>query len=281
MRSPEIYSYKFFKNKKIADNVMLRESFSLSRIPKQTKAKMLDMIKNGYSLNKISNATGLGKTTIYYYSRKINGKKYFEPEFKLEYSELEGEIAGIFTGDGSQYHDSKRGHYEVNVHFGNTDYSYYVKDLFENYFNKEFRLYNESRGRQRLRTLSKPIFHHFKNYLEYDSKVKHSTVRLKTLKLPDNFLIGFLRGLLDTDGTIALPADRKMRIVYTTTSKNLAWQLKSILAKFDVNSSHYVAKPLSFKEVYHVYILARSNALFLHKVKPFKSKQLGARSSVW
>ena len=236
---------------------------------------MLRMIEENASLNNISKQTGLAKTTIYYYSRKIIGKKYFEPEFELEYSETEGEIAGIFAGDGSQFHDSERGSYQVNVHFGKTDYVFYVKDLFEKYFNKKFRLQQESRGRSRLCTQSKKIFCHFKNYLEYNSRVKHSTVKLKSLNFPEKFLIGFLRGFLDTDGTISLCSDRPMRIVYTTTSKELASQLKTILRKFDIDCGGYTAKRLNLKDLHQVYILARSNEQFLQKVKPFKRKRLG------
>jgi intein/homing endonuclease len=240
-----------------------------------TKEKMLKLIKDGLSLNRISKETGLAKTTIYYYSRKIKGKKYFEPEFDLKYSEIEGEIAGIFAGDGSQHHDSKKGSYRINIHFGKTNYVFYVKDLFEGYFNKKFRLNHESRNRARLCTESKKIFFHFKNYLEYDSKIKHSTVKLRSLDLPKEFLLGFLRGFLDTDGTIARCSDRSMRIVYTTTSKELSEQLKEILKQFDVACGGYTAKRLGLKDLYQVYILARSNESFLRLVQPFKRKCLG------
>ena len=244
-------------------------------MPLETKEKMIELIKDGLSLNKISKETGLSKTTIYYHSRKINGKKYFEPKFDLNYSELEGEIAGIFAGDGSQHHDYRRGHYTVNIHFGKTDYVFYVKDLFEKYFNKRFRLHEETRGKKRLCTQSKKIFYHFKNYLEYNPRIKHSTVKLKSLDFPEKFLFGFLRGFLDTDGTIAKCADRPMRIVYTTTSKALVSQLKWVLSKFNIDSGGYVAKRLGLKDLYQVYILARSNKRFLQLVKPFKGKWLG------
>lgn len=46
--------------------------------------------------------------------------------FKLciqpRFSEKEGEIAGIFAGDGSQYFEPKAYYYEVNVHFGGHNY---------------------------------------------------------------------------------------------------------------------------------------------------------------
>ena len=244
-------------------------------MPLKTKEKMLELIKDGLSLNKISKQTGLAKTTIYYYSRKIKGKQYFEPEFDLKYSEIEGEIAGIFAGDGSQHHDSKQGQYRVNVHFGKTDYVFYVKDLFDKYFNKEFRLNYESRGIMRLCTESKKIFFHFKNYLDYNPKIKHCTVELKTLDFPEKFLIGFLRGFLDTDGTIARCADRPMRIVYTTTSEKLSKQLKEILKQFDIACGGYVQKRSGLKDLYHVYILARSDERFLNLVRPYKRKCLG------
>lgn len=254
---------------------MLREEFGLSRLPSETKTKMLQMIKGGNSLNKIARETGLPKTTIYYYSKKINGKKYFEPKFNLEYSEAEGEIAGIFAGDGSQYYEPKRCSYQVNVHFGKTDYASYVKKLFEYYFNKKFRLQKESKGRSRLRTNSKKIFHHFKNYLQYDSKIKHSTVRLKALTFPKSFLVGFLRGFLDTDGTIYKRPNGSIRIAYSTTSKTLANQLVKILELFGIKCGYCVAKSSRFKDLHRVYILKGSNELFLKLVKPFKMKRFG------
>ena len=121
----------------------------------------------------------------------------------------------------------------------------------------------------------KKIFFHFKNYLNYDSKVKHSTVCLKNLDFSEKFLIGFLRGFLDTDGTIALCSDRPMRIVYTTTSKKLSKQLNKILVKFDIKCGGYTQKRSGLKDLYHVYILAGSNKTFLKLVKPFKRNVLG------
>ncbi|MFH1239698.1 MAG: LAGLIDADG family homing endonuclease [Candidatus Diapherotrites archaeon] len=254
---------------------MLRESFSLSRIPEEAKTKMLQLIKDGSSLNKIAKETGLPKTTIYYYFRKLRGRTYFEPEFDLNYSGLEGEIVGIFAGDGSQYHDTKRGHYEVNVHFGKTDYVYYVKDLFGKYFNKKFNLLSESRERFRLRTNSKKISNHFKNYLEYDPKIKHCTVGLKKLNFSEGFLIGFLRGFLDTDGTVCRAADGNIKIVYCTTSKKLAYQIKEILDGFDIICSLRVIIRSGFKDIYHIYLWKRSVKPFLQLVKPYKRKRVG------
>ena len=151
-------------------------------------------MKEGVSLNSLSKQFGLYKSTLYYYYKKLNGKKFKEPQFTPSSSEVEGEIVGIFAGDGSQFYESKKCHYEVNVHFGGHNYNYAleVKKLFEGFFNKEFRLSPETLGRYRLRTLSKKIYHYFHHYMEFQSQVKHSTVHLKNLNFPLHFKIGFL-----------------------------------------------------------------------------------------
>ncbi|MDO8538381.1 MAG: LAGLIDADG family homing endonuclease [archaeon] len=256
--------------------IELSKDFGLSKLGSRKKSNLLAMIKNGDSLNTISQTLGISKTTIYYYSRKIKGgRTYIEPEFETNYSEVEGEVVGIFSGDGSQHYEKKKCHYYVNVHFGHTDYVWYVKKLFENYFNKKFRLQEDKNGNYRLVVVSKKIFMHFKNYIDYIPQIKHCTVRLKNLDFPKKFLIGFLRGLLDTDGTIALCKDRKFRIGYYTTSHSLAQQIKEILCIFDIKCGSCVSKRLGYKDLYQVYILAGSNMLFLETIKPFKQKRLG------
>ncbi len=175
----------------------------MPRLSSETKREVIKQLKEGVSLNKISNQFGIYKSTLYYYYKKLNGKKFKEPQFTPTSSEIEGEIVGIFAGDGSQFYEPKNCGYEVNVHFGNhrSDYAKYVEQLFESYFNHNFWLLFDKNS-IRLRTKSKKIFHYFKNYLTYDAPMKHFTVKLNTLNLPNDFKIGFLRGLVDTDGSV-------------------------------------------------------------------------------
>ncbi len=241
----------------------------------QLRREICDRIRKGVSINKISKELNLGKSTIYYYYKKIKGKKFVEPKFKLKNSRLEGEINGIFAGDGSQYYDAKRGSYEVNVHFGVKNYWYaiYVKNLFGNFFNKEFRLNWDSETQIRIRTRSKKIFGYFQNYLSYDRQIKHCTVKLRN-NCSFAFKIGFLKGMFDTDGCLKhVPKEKRTRIFYSTTSKVLASQISSILYRLNIQNSIYVRdrKPINEKTIYIVNIPKPATHKFINVVKPMKA----------
>ena len=126
-------------------------------------------LSDGTSLNTISKEYNIGKSTLYYYYKKIKGKKFVSPYVLPRLSEEAGEVVGIFAGDGSQYFEPKNYHYEVNVHFGGKKLAYAsnVKLLFENFFRKSFRLQKEPLDRLRLRTYSKQIFLFFNNSFLY------------------------------------------------------------------------------------------------------------------
>lgn len=246
----------------------------------QLREEICSRIRKSVSINKISKELRLGKSTIYYYYKKIKGKKFVEPEFRLRNSRLEGEINGIFAGDGSQYYDAKRGHYEINVHFGAKNYWYavYVKDLFEKFFNKNFRLHWDSETQIRIRTQSRKIFSYFQNYLSYKPQIKHCTVKLrKNCSL--SFKIGFLKGMFDTDGCISYNhAGYSFSIFYTTTSKCLAYQMNKTLRQLGIENNVYVRHPVGEKILFTVNVLAKGKNRFIKLVKPMKV--LRARSSV-
>ena len=200
----------------------------------------------------------------------------FKLNVKPAFSEIEGEIVGIFAGDGSQHFEPKAYHYEVNVHFGkqNIEYALYVKNLFETFFNKKFRLEKQTLNCLRLRTYSKEIYHFFENYLEYIPQVKHSTVKLKSNTFSTEFKIGFLRGMLDTDGCIRhLPNEKRTRIFFCTTSEELSAQIKNILNEFKINNGRYVSvrKYRNEKPVYYVNVWKDSADKFINLIKPLKA----------
>lgn len=238
------------------------------------KEALLSKIKQGESINSISRSLGLWKSTIYHHYKKLRGKRYQTPHFSPEASEQEGEIVGIFAGDGSQFFEPKKYHYEVNVHFGGhrLGYAEYVKHLFEGYFNKKFRLRKEKAGVLRLRTQSKDIFNYFSHYIDYQSQIKHCTIYLKNLSLPRAFNIGFLRGLVDTDGSVLFNMkEKRYRVTYYTTSRRLANQIQFLLWEFKIISSIYVVNQKHYKPIYHVNVLSRSIDTFLKIIQPFKA----------
>jgi intein/homing endonuclease len=246
------------------------------RLSEEKKIFVLHNLQVGISLNKLSRETGIAKSTLYYYYKKLRGKRFTPPYVTPGNSETEGEIVGIFAGDGSQYYDKKDGKYEVNVHFGmhNETYALYVQQLLLSFFKKKFNLKNEQKT-YRLRTQSKDIYNYFKNYLAYDPHIKHVTVHLHSLDFPLEFKRGFLRGLFDTDGSIRYNThDKVVRATFHTTSWELAEQVRMLLAEFDIKHTHYEQRRHGYKPAYIVRIRTSAVRKFLNTVRPFKEKLL-------
>src|SRR3989344_1607252 len=232
--------------------------------------QVLDMIRAGDSLNKISRETGLYKSTLYYHYKKIKGKKYKEPKYKIKFSEKEGEIVGILAGDGSQYYYKRNGGYQTTIHFG--DYPNrveYVKKLYENYFNKNWTTWRGVTKKgfisYRIRVINKKIFDYFKNYLSYIAKHKHDTVKLKNLKLSKRFKIGFLRGWIDTDGTVC-QTKNGLKIAIYTTSKIMAKQIKILFKDLNINTNIYKSIRPPYKDIYIINVLADSRDKLLNTI---------------
>ena len=135
----------------------------MARLNHVVKNELIQEIKRGVSINKISSSLRLAKSTIYHHYKKIKGRRNKVLFFKPKATEIEGEIVGIFAGDGSQYFEPKRVKYEVSVHFGykNKNYALYVRKLFESYFDKKFQFRREKYNKIILKTSSKDIYFYF------------------------------------------------------------------------------------------------------------------------
>lgn len=253
----------------------------MNRLNARIKSIVISSIKNKDSINKICSKTGLAKSTVYYYYKKINGKKYKSPNCSITFSDYGGEIVGIFSGDGSQYHYLPNGNYFTTIHFGNVvGYVDYVKNIYDSFFEKPWRKWKESTKegliKYRLRVSDKKIFHFFKSYLDYDPKSKHNTCAIKNIALTRPFKIGFLRGFFDTDGCLSTSNDR-VRVFYYTTSQKLADQMKCFLEELGISSTIRCErrKNLGWKDLFVLRIREKEVNKFLNLVKPFKARKLG------
>ncbi len=252
----------------------------MKRLTKKEIGIISERIKAGVSLNKLASSFNLAKSTLYHYYKKIKGKRYKSPQYSINFSEAEGEIVGIFAGDGSQYYYKPSGNYQTNIHFGNNlQYVNYVKILYESYFNKEWYKFREvskdKSVKYRLRAVNKNTYDYFSNYLIYNKSHKHDTVKLKKINFSNAFKIGFLRGLVDTDGTVC-NYNNRVRISYYSTSKSLIKQIYKFLQELNIQSNIYKIKSkLDYKDIYHCQIFQNDTNKFIKKIRPFKALKLG------
>jgi intein/homing endonuclease len=222
------------------------------------KEKVLKRIKQGRSLNKISNEFGLNKTTVFYWYRKLGKSNAVKVKIQQNYDdELVGEFIGIFAGDGCYYVDKKY-HHSVMVLINAKDklYTAHVKSLISELFSKEPYVFIRKKGNvAMIRIDSKDIYLFIKSYLEWTGKKSHSVGLKKSPKdYTNDFLRGFVRGLFDTDGFI----DRTVpRAVFGTVSKHLAKNMEEVLSLLGINYTKNVVidkrgnrKPLIMIEIF-------------------------------
>ncbi|MBU3896930.1 MAG: hypothetical protein KJ697_03285 [Nanoarchaeota archaeon] len=231
------------------------------------KNKVLRLYKDGYTLAQISINTGLSKTTIYYHTRKQFGRKY-----KLitisDNREKIGEFIGVFTGDGYFIKD-KIGHYKtmITVSIKASEYIKHLDTIFTELFSKSPLIIKRLKyNTVELRYDSKEIYELIKNYLFWDGK-KHNSVRLLVIEHDKEFLTGFLRGCLDTDGHVH---KNYKRICFSTTSLFLANQLSSILTNLGFENKILIArdKRLNRKLLYNVRLLGEEAIRLIKTIKP-------------
>lgn len=204
----------------------------MRRLTSNQLKEIENLIKDGKSLKKIAKITNLSKTTVYYHFRKLKGRTIKYPIFNFSSDEELGEVVGIFAGDGSLHFIPENYRYVVRIHSSlrNIDYLMHVKTLYERCFGVSFPV-RKYKTRRFLEKNSKLIFYLFFNYLDFDPRNKSNTVKLKNI-FSKKFNKGFLRGLLDTDGTFCIDNEGKLRLVYYTSSKELSKRLKIIIKNF-------------------------------------------------
>jgi DNA-binding transcriptional regulator WhiA len=180
---------------------------------------------------------GISKVDIGYVKR-INVQRYMQKEIpKINLDENFAEILGIINGDG--YVSAIN--YEISV-IGNSreiDYLNYIKNLFEKnlgiYFKPTF-----GNGAFKLRAYSSQLFNLLtKEYgLPYGNKMGKLKVP-KQLKSNKNFLIPYIRGLFDTDGTIYVRRKKDLVLEISSADKRYLKEVATVLASFGFNVKIY------------------------------------------
>lgn len=202
----------------------------------------------GKSLNYLSNLIGVDKTTIYYQVRKFKSriKKEFNPTGLTDYQI--GELIGAFAGDGSYTYllndknDVRKGaQHRIRYHLSLKDdylYALYLRDLLIK-LNLNPHLYKrESNGTIDVAISSRLFIDLIREYLIWEGKKTYS-VRLKNnlSSYSDDFLKGFVRGLMDTDGYVEISNPG-----ITCVSQQLIRDLRSIFDKYKIDYKYSIRK---------------------------------------
>jgi len=244
----------------------------MRRLTPKEKKKIHRLLTEGKSLYFISRKLNLGKTTVYYHTRKIIGRKIKLIKVNEADDEKIGEFLGMFAGDGHYFRDKVNHKYIIRLSIGISESE--IKDYYSNIitfvFGKSPRIY-EQKSVYIIEISSKEVVNFIKKYLKWIDGFKTQTIKL--IGDIDNYSIGFikgfLRGLIDSDGYVR---KERQEIYFGTVSKCLLENFTSGLKKFNFKFKVYEQKqPTGSKIFYKVRLSGDEVINFCRMIKPIKS----------
>lgn len=196
------------------------------------------LTNEGKSLNYLSDLLGVGKTTIYYQVRKF--KPRIKKDFIVKLNDFQiGELIGAFAGDGNYSHKKydknyPKKSYQHRIRYSLTfskerDYADYLKNLLSK-LNLNPYVVERDNSVLIVTVGSKELINFIKEYLTWESD-KTYTIKLKKniSEYSNDFLCGFARGLMDTDGFL-----NSGNVACACISKELINNLADIFTKFNM-----------------------------------------------
>jgi hypothetical protein len=213
-----------------------------SRLTKEEKEFIKKMTLDGKSLRQISKIMDLEITTIYYQVRKFKPKQKKDFIINLPDKKI-GELMGAFAGDGSYYYSNhgRSGHHIIRYSLclsRDMNYAKYLIDLLRKLNLNPFLSKKERDNGMDLGVSSISYINFIKKFLEWDEVRSHS-IRLKENinRYSEDFLRGFARGLMDTDGYVEIS-----NVSCGSTSERLIKNLSQIFDKFGLGYKISVKK---------------------------------------
>lgn len=175
------------------------------KLPIEKIEEIHRLAKTGLSLRKISSRLSLGKSTVYYHARL-----YCKKQTRLNLNALtmkeKGYVVGVFLGDGNILWKREKGQYGIKITLDkdkDQDIANCLLLLFAK-AGKKGTMHTEENSLS-LRTFSKKLVEFLLNHVSI-LKQRNSQRNIKTIIGYENwgseFKIGFISGLLDSDGHV-------------------------------------------------------------------------------
>jgi len=205
---------------------------SFRQFTQAEKGEIQRLVKSGLSLRKVSRRLGVPYWMVHrivaLYSKRqsrINLNALTEPE--------RGYIVGAFVGDGSKISETTSGHYGVKFSLdskSDEEIAHYLRNLFVK-TGKRVTLYTEKTCFV-LKIYSQKLLEFllsFVNYTEVEGKKRKLLTGFENWAL--DFQLGFISGLIDTDGYVhhGRQGIQHFGLSITTMNSALSEQLVSML----------------------------------------------------
>ena len=244
-------------------------------MPKELRNEIHARISAGQSLNKISSETGAPKSTVYEHYKKTRGRKFKLVSVTSVPDDILGEVAGAFAGDGSFTKYAETYHYRVRIHLGpdETEYAHNLYSKLERLFSKKPMMFVPTNCNTIVLAYnSKPVYDWLKKVLSWgEDKTESIRLREGVEKHSKEFLAGFLRGCLDTDGCV----HKNGYTTFATISVDLAKQISSALTALGINHRMREIPPRkkTWRKLYLVNIKKRDAIGLLEILRPSNPKR--------
>ena len=212
----------------------------MNRLSNEQKNIIKSLHSEGLSLRNIQQKTDIPLSTLQYNLNKNSGRKRIKQLILPKSEFILGEIIGAFCGDGSYFHSkSKRsGKYLVRYFLSYRDdmeYANYLHSVFKKMNLNPFFIIRKNKGIQNVievRISSIKLIELIKSYVLWEEDKTYSVRLIRSIKsYSKDFLFGFARGMMDTDGFV-----ETYNVACGVISKRLIENLSDIFSIVNLNS---------------------------------------------
>lgn len=254
------------------------------RLSREEILNIQTLAKVGLSLRKISMQLNVPKTTVYYHVKEQCDKMTYMDIGAISEKEL-GYLVGVFVGDGCFIVNPKHGAYITKFTLDATrdkDISRFLRNILEKAGKRVG--WRIERGSIVLRVHSKKLVEFISGHIMYikqSDSPRNIKVLINSGKWTMPFKLGFIGGLIDSDGHVYYNKKRTRQFgaLVKTVNKTLRDDVVRILSSLGIQVTTYVAGlyegSYSRNLRYVMYIPSAELKKTLHKISAVKLKRYG------